>query len=84
MFKQSMGARNLGRNSVVVPSRQATQPGGIGSFESNLGLLKSLKIRALKLIFSYKNSQGGNSYFSQRLQLQMNIEFAKSFMPRKP
>ncbi len=28
-------------------ARQATQPGGIGSFESVLGLLKSLKILAL-------------------------------------
>ncbi len=33
-------------NRVVVPARQATQPGGIGSLESILGLLKSLKIRA--------------------------------------
>jgi hypothetical protein len=29
------------------PAHQATQPGGIGSLESILGLLKSLKIRAL-------------------------------------
>ncbi len=28
---------------VIVPARQATQPGGIGSLESILGLLKSLK-----------------------------------------
>ncbi len=35
------------RNRVVVPASQATQPGGIGSLESILGLLKSLKIRAL-------------------------------------
>jgi hypothetical protein len=34
-------------NRVVLPARQATQPGGIGSLESILGLLKSLKIRAL-------------------------------------
>ncbi len=33
-------------NRVVVPARLATQPGGIGSLESILGLLKSLKIRA--------------------------------------
>jgi hypothetical protein len=26
-----------------VPARQATQPGGIGSMESIIGLLKSLK-----------------------------------------
>jgi hypothetical protein len=32
-------------NRVVVPARQATQPGGIGSLESILRLLKSLKIR---------------------------------------
>jgi len=35
------------RNRVIVPARQATQPGGIGSLESILGLLKSLKIWAL-------------------------------------
>jgi hypothetical protein len=34
------------RNRVVVPARQATQPGGIGSLKSILGLLKSLKIQA--------------------------------------
>jgi hypothetical protein len=38
-----MGARNR----VVVLARQATQPDGIGSLESILGLLESLKIRAL-------------------------------------
>jgi hypothetical protein len=32
---------------IPAPARQATQPGGIGSLESILGLLKSLKIRAL-------------------------------------
>ncbi len=42
-----MGARNQVRNRVVVPARQATQPGVIGSLESILGLLKSLKIRDL-------------------------------------
>ncbi len=31
------------RNRVVVPAHQATQPGGIGSLELILGLLKSLK-----------------------------------------
>jgi hypothetical protein len=35
------------RNRVVVPARQATQPGGIGSLESILELLQSFKIRAL-------------------------------------
>ncbi len=48
IFKQSVWARNwVGRNRVVVPVRQASQPGGISSLESILGLLKSLKIRAL-------------------------------------
>jgi hypothetical protein len=46
IFEQSKGARNRGRNRVVVPARQATQPGRNGSLESILGLLKSLKIRA--------------------------------------
>jgi hypothetical protein len=47
IFKQSMGARNRVGIIVVVPARQATQPGGIGSLKLILGLLKSLKIRAL-------------------------------------
>jgi hypothetical protein len=48
IFKQSMGSRNrASRNKVVVPARQATQPGGIGSLRSILRLLKSLKIRDL-------------------------------------
>jgi hypothetical protein len=34
-------------NRVIVPARQETQPGGIDPSESILGLLKSLKIRAL-------------------------------------
>ncbi len=34
-------------NRVIVQARQATQPGGIGSLESILGLLKIFKIRAL-------------------------------------
>jgi hypothetical protein len=38
----------LSRNRVVVPARQPTQLGGIGSLESILVLLKSLKIRALQ------------------------------------
>ncbi len=41
------GCQEPRRNRVVVPARQATQPGGIGSSVSILGLLKSLKIRAL-------------------------------------
>jgi hypothetical protein len=35
------------RNRVVVPARQTNQAGGVGSLESILGLLNSLKIRAL-------------------------------------
>jgi hypothetical protein len=34
-------------NRVVVPAHKATKPGGIGSLESIIGLLKCLKIRAL-------------------------------------
>ncbi len=34
------------RNRVAIPARQATEPGEIGSLESNFGLLKSLNIRA--------------------------------------
>jgi hypothetical protein len=44
-LKKSMGARNR-VGWVVVPARQATQPGKTGSLESILGLLRSLKIRA--------------------------------------
>jgi hypothetical protein len=44
-FLNSLWERN--KNRVAVPARQATKPGGIGSLESILGLLKSLKIRAL-------------------------------------
>ncbi len=46
-FENNQWGRGPSRNSVVVPARQATQPGGIGSLESILGLIKSLKIRAL-------------------------------------
>ncbi len=53
-----MGARNRVGN-IVVPGRQATQPGGIGSLDSILGLLKSFKIRALiflqRLLGAQKN-----------------------------
>jgi len=46
----------------VVSARQATQPGGIGSLESILGLLKSLKIRAPdQTELSFKN--GGVIWF---------------------
>jgi hypothetical protein len=43
----SYGGQEPSRNRVVVPARQATQPGGVGSLELILGLLKSLKIWAL-------------------------------------
>jgi hypothetical protein len=46
IFKQSKGARNqVGMGCRT--ARQSIQPAGIGSLESILGLLKSLKIRAL-------------------------------------
>jgi hypothetical protein len=43
--KKSIGGYEPSRNRVVdvVPARQVTQPGGICSLESILGLLKSLK-----------------------------------------
>jgi hypothetical protein len=45
--KQSMGARNrVGIGLSYRPARLHIKPGGIGSLESILGLLKSLKIRA--------------------------------------
>jgi hypothetical protein len=47
IFKQSVGARNRVGIVVAVPARQATQPSGIVSLELILGLLTSLKIRAL-------------------------------------
>jgi hypothetical protein len=49
IFKQSMGVRNQVRIGLSYrPARlHTTQPGGIVSMESILGLLKSLKIRAL-------------------------------------
>jgi hypothetical protein len=37
----------LTRLQIPALARQATQPGGIGSLESILGLLKRIKIRAL-------------------------------------
>jgi hypothetical protein len=45
-FYTIYGGLELSRNRVVVPARQASQPSGISSLESILGLLKSLKIRA--------------------------------------
>jgi hypothetical protein len=46
-FSTINGGQEPSRNMVVVQARQTTQPGGIGSLESILGLRKSLKIRAL-------------------------------------
>jgi hypothetical protein len=46
-FQTIYGARNkVGKGFSYRPAMQATQPGGIGSLESILGLLKILKIRA--------------------------------------
>ena len=52
------------RNRVVVLARQATQPGGIGSLESILGLLKRSKIQALlNIVYNWsqqeRNRPGG-------------------------
>ncbi len=44
-FLNSLNRVGIGLS--YIPARQATQPGGIGSLESILGLLKSLKIQAL-------------------------------------
>jgi hypothetical protein len=54
-FAESMNLKflyyqKLKKNKVVVPACQATKPGGIGSLASILGLLKSLKIRALSAL----------------------------------
>ncbi len=46
-FLTIYGGKESSRNKVVVPARQDTQPGGIGSLESIFGLLIRLKIRAL-------------------------------------
>jgi hypothetical protein len=42
-FLTIYGSKEPSRNRIVVPARQATQPGGSGSLESILGLSKSLK-----------------------------------------
>ncbi len=46
-FQTIYGGYEPNMNRVVVPARQATQPGGIGSLESILRLLKSLKFGPL-------------------------------------
>jgi hypothetical protein len=48
ILEQSMWARNRGGIGLSYRPAMATQPGEIGSLESILVLLKSLKIRALK------------------------------------
>ncbi len=40
-FLTIYGGKEPSRNRIVVPARQATQPGGIGSLESILELSKS-------------------------------------------
>jgi hypothetical protein len=42
-FETIYGGQGPSRYRVIVPARQATQPGGIGSLESILGLLKTFK-----------------------------------------
>ncbi len=67
-FLNNLWGLGTSRNRVVVPARQATQLGGIGSLESILWLLKSLKIRALTIPFQDAVPDGlGRScnYFSQ-------------------
>ncbi len=46
-FLNNIGGKAPNRNRVVVPVRQDTLSGGIGSLELILELLKSLKLRAL-------------------------------------
>ncbi len=53
-FGTIYGGLEPSRNRVVVPARQAMQPFGIGSLESILGILKSLKIRALETCTAWK------------------------------
>ncbi len=46
-FLNNLCGLELSKNRIVAPSSQATWAGGIDSLELILGLLKSLKIRAL-------------------------------------
>ncbi len=52
VFLNNLWGLGPSRNRVVVPARQATQPGGIGSLQAVLGLLKILKIRAQSRVTS--------------------------------
>jgi hypothetical protein len=51
-FLNNLWAQEPSRYRVVIPASQATQPAGIASWESILGLLKSLKIRAQCTLFT--------------------------------
>ncbi len=53
-FLNNLWGYEPSRNRDVVPSRQATQSGGIRSLESIVGLLKSLKIRAQQCNFYHR------------------------------
>jgi hypothetical protein len=62
---------------VVVPTRQATQPGGIGSLESILGLLKSLTIRAQNSLLENsdeitREKGSRDEYFVETCNLSVN------------
>jgi hypothetical protein len=48
-FLNNLCGLELSKNRVVAQARQATWAGGIDSLELILGLLKSLKIRALSV-----------------------------------
>jgi hypothetical protein len=57
-----------------VPARQATQPGGVGSLESILGLFKSLKIRAhFHRAYIYCTCTYFSLLFSTGSRLQVSI-----------
>jgi hypothetical protein len=58
---------------VFVPARQATQPGGIGSLESILGLLKSLKIWAL--YYTYLPTLPANNRKTYVMALQYSEQY---------
>jgi hypothetical protein len=65
-------------NRVVLPARQATQPSGIGSLESILGLLKSLKIRAQDSrpgIFSHRLVASGTRSQSPQAPILNGIKY---------
>jgi hypothetical protein len=51
-FFNNIRGQESSRDRVVIPAHQATQPAGIASKESILGLLNSLKIRAQCTLFT--------------------------------